>query len=502
MKKALLLFAALLVAGCVAFTGLAADAALISITADDEHINWTNDGGSASIAPEAGEGFDRDEDNLVDFSGISGAPQVHAEFVSNASDHSSNLGTNPSPEGGLLIDLGAVYNLSAMQIWNFNLGGAVLAVTEFDLLVATDPAAVTLLDGEIVVADLGLFATVTTGTVMPLEDGGADYLGETFLFGGGPAPASVGDQSGAVDTLSGSPLTARYVFLDNLATAQIVGLSEIQFFGTPLRFAITEIDYAPDAAPNPTVTLTWRKSGAAAYIAKYSTDMIDWGADMGGRLTDAIDENPGDPDQITETFDLSDFGLENESDLFFRIEEAPPVGIFEEHFDGANAGTLPTDWTTGFDPADTLMNTNWDLGDPSGTGPLTAFSGAHCVGTNLLANYGLSSNTWLRTPAIDLSTASGATLTFQQWIDMDEFNDLDRGTVRVLDAATLVELAVVEAVITGLGALDWDEFSADLPAEALGKIVLLEFQFVSDGDDVFDASGWYIDDVAVTTPAP
>ena len=85
---------------------------------------------------------------------------------------------------------------------------------------------------------------------------------------------------------------------------------------------------------------------------------------------------------------------------------------------------------------------------------------------------------------------------------MDEFNDLDRGTVRVLDAATLVELAVVEAVITGLGALDWDEFSADLPAEALGKIVLLEFQFVSDGDDIFDASGWYIDDVVVTIPSP
>jgi hypothetical protein len=317
MKKALLLFAALLVAGCVAFTGLAADAALISITADDEHINWTNDGGSASIAPEAGEGFDRDEDNLVDFSGISGAPQVHAEFVSNASDHSSNLGTNPSPEGGLLIDLGAVYNLSAMQIWNFNLGGAVLAVTEFDLLVATDPAAVTLLDGEIVVADLGLFATVTTGTVMPLEDGGADYLGETFLFGGGPAPASVGDQSGAVDTLSGSPLTARYVFLDNLATAQIVGLSEIQFFGTPLRFAITEIDYAPDAN---TVTLTWRKSGAAAYIAKISADMGNWDTDLDDNIAPVRDEKPGDPEHITVTFPL-EVERADAPELFFRIEE-------------------------------------------------------------------------------------------------------------------------------------------------------------------------------------
>jgi hypothetical protein len=28
-------------------------------------------------------------------------------------------------------------------------------------------------------------------------------------------------------------------------------------------FAITEIEYDPNAEPNPTVTLTWRNSGAA-----------------------------------------------------------------------------------------------------------------------------------------------------------------------------------------------------------------------------------------------
>ena len=62
---------------------------------------------------------------------------------------------------------------------------------------------------------------------------------------------------------------------------------------------------------------------------------------------------------------------------FYRVEEfpLPPVGVFEEHFDGANAGTLPTDWTTGFDPADTLMNTNWELGDPTG-GPATGHGAA------------------------------------------------------------------------------------------------------------------------------
>lgn len=78
--------------------------------------------------------------------------------------------------------------------------------------------------------------------------------------------------------------------------------------------------YAPDAAPNPTVTLTWSKFGAASYIAKYSTDMSDWGSDLGDAITAADDENPTDADHITATFQLIG-GLENEPKMFFRIED-------------------------------------------------------------------------------------------------------------------------------------------------------------------------------------
>jgi hypothetical protein len=193
---------------------------------------------------------------------------------------------------------------------------------------------------------------------------------------------------------------------------------------------------------------------------------------------------------------------------FYRVEEfpAPPVTIFSGNFDGADPG-----WTTGFDAADLAMNTVWQLGTPVGgaaTGPLAAQSGANCYGTNLAANYGISSNTWLRSPAIDLSTATAATVVFQHWVDMDEFDNQDHGTVRVLDASglpgTVMELAVVQTDITGLAPVpgSWVEFSAELPAAALGQSIVLEFVFVSDDDDIFDASGWYLDDVMVTTPAP
>jgi len=190
---------------------------------------------------------------------------------------------------------------------------------------------------------------------------------------------------------------------------------------------------------------------------------------------------------------------------FYRVQELPlpPVTILKENFEGGAPG-----WTTGFHPADTLENTTWQLGDPSSgpaIGPAAAHSGANCYGTNLNANYGLSSNTWLRTPPINLTLETGATLTFWHWVDMDPFENLDTGTVRALDAAglpgTVTELALVRADIQGLDPSGWVKFSAKLPAAVLGNSIVLEFLFVSDDYEVDDASGWHIDDVLVTVPA-
>jgi hypothetical protein len=53
--------------------------------------------------------------------------------------------------------------------------------------------------------------------------------------------------------------------------------------------------------------------------------------------------------------------------------------------------------------------------------------------------------------------------------------------------------------VTAPGAA-WAEYSADLPPEALGQMIQLEFLFTS--DNVQNLAGWYIDDVLVTTSAP
>jgi hypothetical protein len=294
----------------------------------------------------------------------------------------------------------------------------------------------------------------------------------------------------------------------------VINISSLKFYVDELRIATTFGEATGgNASAKPQLE-----------IAQVGDDLVISWASQGGMLynlrseTDPSNREPknwpihdGNMD-IAATPDINTLtiALPAEASRFFVIEEfpLPPVTVFSENFDGADPG-----WATGFDASDTAMNTIWQLGAPSGgplTGPPAAKSGLNCYGTNLAANYGLSSNIWLRTPPgmIDLTTATGATLLFQQWVEIDEFDDLDRGTVRVLDASVLpgvvTELDVVQANINGLAPApgSWVQFSAELPAAALGQSIVLEFGFVSDGDDIFDSSGWYLDDVIIITPAP
>jgi hypothetical protein len=85
-------------------------------------------------------------------------------------------------------------------------------------------------------------------------------------------------------------------------------------------FAITEIEYDAVAQPDPTVTLTWRKTGAAIYIAWLSYDMSDWGEDLDDSISPEDDERPEDTEHITMSFLLKG-DRADAADLFFRIEE-------------------------------------------------------------------------------------------------------------------------------------------------------------------------------------
>ena len=175
----------------------------------------------------------------------------------------------------------------------------------------------------------------------------------------------------------------------------------------------------------------------------------------------------------------------------FVIEEfnAPPTAVFSENFD------VPSGWTAGARTPPDTGTTVWEIGTPSNVGPAAATSPPNCAATNLGGNYGFDTDIYLRTPPIDLSNAGGATLRYSQFVDIEEV--FDSGSVRVLDADNLSELAVIQNPVDG-AAREWERITKTIPAAALGKTVLIEFRLQS--DDVSNFAGWYLDDVEVTVP--
>lgn len=88
----------------------------------------------------------------------------------------------------------------------------------------------------------------------------------------------------------------------------------------PVVFEITDFVFSPESLPTPTVSLTWRNTGAETYAVRFSPDLMDWSGVLNESVSATQDENTDDGDYITVTFPLAG-GLENESVVFFRIEQ-------------------------------------------------------------------------------------------------------------------------------------------------------------------------------------
>lgn len=177
---------------------------------------------------------------------------------------------------------------------------------------------------------------------------------------------------------------------------------------------------------------------------------------------------------------------------FYVVEafDAPPVAILSDNFENGVGS-----WVTGSNGAATP--TLWQLGAPSNVGPSAAKSGSNCFATNIAANYAPNASIWLRSPAIDLTAVSSATLNFSYFLRAEP--TFDFGFVRVLDAADDTLIAQIGAPLDATTA-DWTAESRALPAGAFGKIVKIEFLFQSDDIQDIPAPGWYLDDVVVTIP--
>lgn len=259
-----------------------------------------------------------------------------------------------------------------------------------------------------------------------------------------------------------------------------VGIGEVAFeittCETPSLFFKVEAD-------GDNLVLTWESKNGQLYNVRSETDPSN--GDPGSW---PIYDGHAD---IVATPTLNTLTIPRPADPFrlFVIESfpVPPIEIFADGFESGAVG-----WTFG---SDGDPGTAWELGTPAaGVGPGAANSPINCFGTNLSSRYEINANAWLRSPVLDLSTATDATLVYSQFVDIEE--GFDSGTVSVLDAANNL-LAEIDTVDGLTGA--WQEVRLALPAATLGQMIKIEFRLQSDDFvDVTTFAGFYIDDVQVT----
>ena len=180
---------------------------------------------------------------------------------------------------------------------------------------------------------------------------------------------------------------------------------------------------------------------------------------------------------------------------FFALTEEPVPPLLAENFEELTGPAPPAGWSR----SDNGAGTAWEVGAPSGagTGPDAAASGTQCAGTNIGADYTASAEASLVTDAFTVP-ATGATLSFRQYIDTDLTGvPADVGSIRLLNAGDGSPLAGGDVTTNIEGATEqWSRESIALPAAANGLNVKLEFRFVSNASNEF--AGFYIDDVVVT----
>ena len=82
--------------------------------------------------------------------------------------------------------------------------------------------------------------------------------------------------------------------------------------GAAQDFTITSIDYS---AEGKMLTLTWNSQPGERYVVKYSTDLIDWDADIEDDVPAGIGET------TTATFELAGFVGDQERAYYFRVEK-------------------------------------------------------------------------------------------------------------------------------------------------------------------------------------
>ena len=145
----------------------------------------------------------------------------------------------------------------------------------------------------------------------------------------------------------------------------------------------------------------------------------------------------------------------------------------------------------------------WQIGTPT-VGPMGCYSGTQCATTGLNGNYPGETDSRLISPSIDLPSVTGAEelhLRFWQWFS---YAAADSGQVQILvwDSVSGTWGSWANEGTAVVNTSGWSLKDVDLTAYA-GKRVRIGFYHTAFCDGGFcndESTGWYIDDIIISTP--
>ncbi|UCE36614.1 MAG: Ig-like domain-containing protein [Thermoplasmata archaeon] len=222
--------------------------------------------------------------------------------------------------------------------------------------------------------------------------------------------------------------------------------------------------------------------------------------DFIARVTVDALANPGDMDlAFVNASSQNDPGV---YDVSMILTQVPYIVDWFDDFATGWGG-----WTQDvYDPG-TPVPTYWQIGDPAGWGPGSAYSGTNCAGTNIDDDYYMYADIMLVSPYVELG-ASSQLLSFMHWYDMDTMED-EGGFVEIDDGGGWSQIYPVGGYpdsgmmggywtdgYTGISS-GWEYAEFDLSAYS-GSVVQVRFHFAS--WDWGWRSGWYVDDIYIGGP--
>jgi subtilisin family serine protease/subtilisin-like proprotein convertase family protein len=248
------------------------------------------------------------------------------------------------------------------------------------------------------------------------------------------------------------------------------------------------------------IAVTWVASGddgaagmASAYDVRYSTEPItvfNWES-----ATRAVGEPLPQAPGLAESFTV--VGLTPDETYYFAVQALDNVGNSSALSDVIAASTLPVivafaDDMEGGAPG-WLPDGLWHLATWRSTSGATSFY--YGDDSTMTYDTGWWNSGTLTSPAIDLSGAESALLSFNEFRQVENFAPYDRAAVNVSTDGVYFT-PIWESYNS---TFDWENRTVDL-TPWVGNNVWIQFQFDT-GDELYNYfEGWYVDDVQVWVP--